>query len=65
MPNSESIVLWLRNNLPDVSEDIVSRAREHYLVLEPPKPVWKEPSFNGIFSSSATIRAFVVNFDLP
>ena len=36
MPNAESIVLWLRNNLPDVSEEIVTRAREHYLVLEQP-----------------------------
>ncbi len=34
MPNAESIVLWLRNNLPGVSEEIVTRAKEHYLVLE-------------------------------
>jgi hypothetical protein len=30
MPTAESTVLWLRNNLPEQAEHIVSRVRQHY-----------------------------------
>ena len=30
MPNAESIVLWLRKNLPEQADEIVRRARFHY-----------------------------------
>jgi len=33
MPNAESIMLWLRNNLPEKAEEIVARARHHYCLL--------------------------------
>jgi len=33
MPTAESIVLWLRKNLPERAEDIVERARRHYRLL--------------------------------
>jgi len=36
MPTAESIVLWLRKNLPEHADQIVSRARHHYhLLLQP------------------------------
>ena len=36
MPTAENIVLWLRKNLPDQADEIVSRARHHYeLLLQP------------------------------
>jgi MEDS: MEthanogen/methylotroph, DcmR Sensory domain len=30
IPEAESTVLWLRNNLPDYADEILSRARRHY-----------------------------------
>jgi hypothetical protein len=33
MPSAESIVLWLRRNLPDQADQIVRRARDHYHLL--------------------------------
>jgi hypothetical protein len=33
MPNAEAMVLWLRKNLPDRAEAIVSRSQEHYNLL--------------------------------
>ena len=33
MPGAESLVLWLRNNLPEQADPIVDRARDHYQVL--------------------------------
>jgi MEDS: MEthanogen/methylotroph, DcmR Sensory domain len=30
MPNTEASILWIRRNLPDQSEHIIGRAREHY-----------------------------------
>jgi hypothetical protein len=30
IPRGEAVVLWLRNNLPDSADQILSRAREHY-----------------------------------
>lgn len=30
LPRPESMILWLRNNLPDLAEAVVRRAREHY-----------------------------------
>lgn len=30
VPGAEALVLWLRNNLPESAEQILSRAREHY-----------------------------------
>ncbi len=36
MPTAESIVVWLRKNLPQQADDIVRRARHHYqLLLQP------------------------------
>jgi hypothetical protein len=42
MPNAESILLWLRKNLPGQADDIVSRARHHYSLLQP-----SDPFFSG------------------
>jgi hypothetical protein len=39
MPNAENILLWLRKNLPAQAEDIVTRARHHYSLLQPPDPL--------------------------
>lgn len=37
MPNAESIVFWLRKNLPRHADEIFDRARSHYhLLLQPP-----------------------------
>jgi hypothetical protein len=33
MPRAESTVLWLRNNLPNQADHILSRAREHYRTM--------------------------------
>ncbi|HET9392651.1 MAG TPA: MEDS domain-containing protein [Candidatus Rubrimentiphilum sp.] len=33
VPRPESMILWLRNNLPDLADAIVDRAREHYDLL--------------------------------
>jgi hypothetical protein len=33
IPETESTVLWLRNNLPDYADEILSRARGHYQAL--------------------------------
>jgi hypothetical protein len=33
MPTAESILLWLRKNLPQQADDIVTSARQHYLLL--------------------------------
>lgn len=33
MPTAESTLLWLRKNLPDQADQIVSRAKYHYGVL--------------------------------
>lgn len=30
VPKAESVILWLRNNLPDLADAIVDRARDHY-----------------------------------
>ena len=30
VPKAESVILWLRNNLPDLADAIVERARDHY-----------------------------------
>ena len=35
MPTAEAILLWLRKNLPAQADDIVTRARHHYLLLQP------------------------------
>ncbi len=34
LPSGEATVLWLRTNLPDRADRILSRAREHYLSLQ-------------------------------
>ena len=44
MPNAEAIVLWLRKNLPGQAEEIVTRARDHYLALELHVPLIAEKS---------------------
>ncbi len=33
VPRPESMILWLRNNLPDLADAIIGRAREHYETL--------------------------------
>jgi hypothetical protein len=33
LPQSEALVLWLRNNLPGSAEEILTRAREYYQPL--------------------------------
>lgn len=33
VPRPESMILWLRNNLPDLADAIIDRAREHYELL--------------------------------
>jgi len=30
VPKAEAVILWLRNNLPDLADAIVDRARDHY-----------------------------------
>ena len=35
MPNAEAILLWLRRNLPAKADEIIARARHHYLLLQP------------------------------
>ncbi|HYZ84741.1 MAG TPA: MEDS domain-containing protein [Bryobacteraceae bacterium] len=39
MPNAEAMALWLRKNLPARAEEIVARARQHYLTLKPGSPL--------------------------
>jgi hypothetical protein len=36
VPNAESMVLWLRKNLPIQAEDIIARARNHYHISRQP-----------------------------
>jgi hypothetical protein len=36
MPTAENVVLWLRKNLPERSDEIVTRARRHYQMLLQP-----------------------------
>jgi hypothetical protein len=40
MPNAEAILLWLRRNLPGKADEIVTRARHHYLLLQPSDPLF-------------------------
>lgn len=40
LPQAESIMLWLRNNLPDLAEAIIQRARDHYNALTE-EPTWE------------------------
>jgi hypothetical protein len=30
VPRGEAVILWLRNNLPDYADEILSRARRYY-----------------------------------
>ena len=39
VPRPESMILWLRNNLPDLADAIIGRAREHYDKISQ-KPAW-------------------------
>jgi hypothetical protein len=40
VPKAEGIILWIRNNLPDIADDILDRARQHYQTLAAkPQPV--------------------------
>jgi hypothetical protein len=47
MPNAEAILLWLRRNLPDKADEIITRARHHYLLLRPDDPPGALPHSPG------------------
>ncbi len=40
VPKPEAVILWLRNNLPDLAEQIIGRAREHYDAISQ-EPTWE------------------------
>jgi hypothetical protein len=40
VPKPESVILWLRNNLPDLAEQVIGRAREHYDAISQ-EPTWE------------------------
>lgn len=40
LPRAEGVILWLRNNLPDLADEIVRRARAHYEALTE-NPSWE------------------------
>jgi hypothetical protein len=40
VPKPESVILWLRNNLPDLAEQVIGRAREHYNAISQ-EPTWE------------------------
>jgi hypothetical protein len=40
VPKPESVILWLRNNLPDLAEQVIGRAREHYEAISQ-EPTWE------------------------
>ena len=40
VPKPESVILWLRNNLPDLAEQVIGRAREHYDAICQ-EPTWE------------------------
>ena len=42
MPNAEAILLWLRKNLPGKADEIVTRARHHYLLLQLVDPLFAD-----------------------
>lgn len=40
VPKPESVILWLRNNLPELAEQVIGRAREHYQAISQ-EPTWE------------------------